>query len=66
MADVPMMVLAMVLEVDAPAFIPEFPGVDRYLKALRERSSYRAISLLMKVGRGQLAHQFAQMIAASN
>jgi len=49
MADVPMMVLAMVLEVDAPAFLPEFPRVDRYLKALRERSSYRAISPRTKV-----------------
>ena len=49
MADVPMMVLAMVLEVDAPAFIPEFPRVDRYLKALRERQSYRAISPRTKV-----------------
>jgi len=49
MADVPMMVLAMVLEVDAPAFLAEFPRLDRYLKALRERGSYRAISPRTKV-----------------
>ncbi len=48
MADVPMMVLAMVLEVDAPD-LSAFPGVERYLKRLRERKSYRAISPRTKV-----------------
>ncbi len=49
MADVPMMVLAMVMEVDAPAMLAEFAGLDRYLKRLRERPSYRAISPRTKV-----------------
>jgi len=43
MADVPMMVLAMVLEVDQMP-LDKFPRVERYLKLLRERPSYRAIS----------------------
>ena len=34
----------MVLEVDAPVFLAEFPRLDRYLNALREHRSYRAIS----------------------
>jgi glutathione S-transferase len=48
MADVPMMVLAMVLEVDQLA-LEEFPRVERYLKQLRLRPSYRAISPRTKV-----------------
>src|SRR5579863_6363054 len=43
MADVPMMVLAMVLEVDQ-LVLDEFPRVERYLRELRLRPSYRAIS----------------------
>jgi glutathione S-transferase len=43
MADVPMMVLAMVMEVDRMP-LQNFPRVERYLESLRERSSYRAIS----------------------
>jgi glutathione S-transferase len=43
MADVPMMVLAMVLEVDKLA-LDRFPRVDKYLSTLRERPSYHAIS----------------------
>jgi hypothetical protein len=43
MADVPMMVLAMVLEVDKLA-LDKFPDVEKYLNTLRERSSYHAIS----------------------
>jgi glutathione S-transferase len=49
MADVPMMVLGMVLEVDKLA-LDQFPHVDRYLSMLRERPSYRAISPRTKVG----------------
>jgi len=48
MADVPMMVLAMVLEVDAPD-LSAFPAVERYLGRLRERKSYRAIGPRTKV-----------------
>jgi glutathione S-transferase len=48
MADVPMMVLAMVLEVDKLA-LDRFPHVEKYLNALRERPSYRAISPRTKV-----------------
>jgi glutathione S-transferase len=48
MADVPMMVLAMVLEVDQMA-LDEFPRVQRYLTELRLRPSYRAISPRTKV-----------------
>jgi glutathione S-transferase len=48
MADVPMMVLAMVLEVDQLP-LDEFPRVKRYLKELRLRPSYRAISPRTKV-----------------
>jgi glutathione S-transferase len=48
MADVPMMVLAMVLEVDKLA-LDKFPRVEKYLNILRERPSYRAISPRTKV-----------------
>jgi glutathione S-transferase len=48
MADVPMMVLAMVLEVDQ-LLLGEFPRVERYLRQLRLRPSYRAISPSTKV-----------------
>jgi glutathione S-transferase len=48
MADVPMMVLAMVLEVDKLA-LDKFPHVEKYLNTLRERSSYHAISPRTKV-----------------
>jgi len=48
MADVPMMAVAMVLEVDAPD-LSAFPAVERYLGRLRERKSYRAISPRTKV-----------------
>ena len=48
LADTPLMALAMVLEVDAPK-LDAVPRVDAYLKRLRERSSYRAISPRTKV-----------------
>ncbi|MGH7880805.1 MAG: glutathione S-transferase family protein, partial [Candidatus Binataceae bacterium] len=48
MADVPMMVLAMVLQVDQMA-LDEFPHVAQYLERLRIRPSYRAISPATKV-----------------
>jgi glutathione S-transferase len=48
MADVPMMVLATVLEVDGMA-LDTFPRVKRYLDFLRQRASYRAISPHTKV-----------------
>jgi glutathione S-transferase len=48
MADVPMMVLAMVLEVDQLG-LERFPNTDKYLGILRERPSYRAISPRTKV-----------------
>jgi glutathione S-transferase len=48
MADVPMMVLAMVLEVDKLA-LDKFPLVEKYLRLLRERPSYRSISPGTKV-----------------
>ena len=48
MADVPMMVLATVLEVDGFA-LESFPRVKRYLDFLRRRASYRAISPRTKV-----------------
>jgi glutathione S-transferase len=48
LGDTPMMALAMVLEVDAPK-LDAFPRVEAYLKRLRERSSYRAISPRTKV-----------------
>jgi glutathione S-transferase len=48
MADVPMMVLAMVLEVDKLA-LDKFPRLEKYLNTLRERPSYRAISPHTKV-----------------
>jgi len=43
LADVPLMAVAMVLEVDAMK-LDATPKVDAYLKRLRERPSYRAIS----------------------
>jgi glutathione S-transferase len=46
--DVPMMVLAMVLEVDQLP-LDRFPRVDEYLRRLRLRPSYRAISPQTKV-----------------
>ena len=48
MADVPMMVLATVLEVDGFA-LDSFPRVKRYLDFLRQRASYRAINPRTKV-----------------
>ncbi|HKV53995.1 MAG TPA: glutathione S-transferase family protein [Candidatus Binataceae bacterium] len=51
MADVPIMVLAMVLEVDQPP-LDKFPRVEKYLSLLRERPSYRAISPHTKVADG--------------
>jgi glutathione S-transferase len=51
MADMPMMVLAMVLEVDKLA-LDKFPHVEQYLGTLRERRSYLAISPQTKVAEG--------------
>ena len=48
LADVSMMVLAMVLDVDGMPS-DQFPRVERYLAHLRERPSYRAISPKTKV-----------------
>ena len=48
MADVPMLVLAMVLEVDKLA-LDRFPQVEKYLTMLRQRQSYLAISSRTKV-----------------
>jgi len=48
MADVPLMILAMVLEVDKLP-LDKFPLVEKYLNMLRERSSYHAISPRTKV-----------------
>jgi glutathione S-transferase len=48
LADLPMMALAMVLDVDA-MMLDAFPKVDAYLKRLRARPSYRAISPRTKV-----------------
>jgi glutathione S-transferase len=48
LADVPLMALAMVLDVDAMK-LDAFPRVAAYLKRLRERPSYRAISPHTKV-----------------
>jgi len=48
LADVPLMAVAMVLEVDAMK-LDALPKVDAYLKRLRERPSYRAISPRTKV-----------------
>lgn len=48
MADVPLMVLAMVLEVDQLS-LADFSRVERYLDELRRRPSYRAISPRTKV-----------------
>ena len=48
MGDVPLMPVAMVLDVDAMK-LDAFPKVDAYLKRLRERPSYRAISPHTKV-----------------
>ena len=48
LADVPLMAVAMVLDVDAMK-LDAWPKVDAYLKRLRERPSYRAISPRTKV-----------------
>jgi glutathione S-transferase len=48
MADVPLMALAMVLEVDQIA-LDAFPRVGGYLERLRQRLSYRAVSPRTKV-----------------
>ncbi len=48
LADMAMMSVAMVLEVDAPD-LKDFPRVRDYLARLRERPSYRAISPRTKV-----------------
>ena len=48
MADVPLMALAMVLDVDGMK-LDGFPKVEAYLRRLRERPSYRAISPRTKV-----------------
>ena len=48
LADVPLMALAMVLDVDAMK-LDAFPKVEVYLKQLRQRPSYRAISPHTKV-----------------
>jgi len=48
LADVPMMILAMVLEVDQ-LDLGKFPRVHSYLDLLRQRPSYRAISPRTKV-----------------
>ncbi|HUN58420.1 MAG TPA: glutathione S-transferase family protein [Candidatus Binataceae bacterium] len=48
LADVPMMVLAMVLEVDQPD-LSQWPSVKNYLDFLRARPSYREISPKTKV-----------------
>jgi glutathione S-transferase len=48
LADIPMMVLAMVLEVDQPD-LGAWPKTRRYLDFVRERESYRAISPQTKV-----------------
>jgi glutathione S-transferase len=57
MADVPMMVTAMVLEVDAPALLADFPQVQRHLSFIRERRSYRAISPRTKVADASSARE---------
>ena len=54
MADVPMMVLATVLEVDEFA-LDSFPRVKRYLDLIRQRASYRAISPRTKVAEANSA-----------
>jgi glutathione S-transferase len=48
LADTPLMVVAMVLEVDKMP-LEDFPRVEKYLTRLRERPSYRAISPSTKV-----------------
>jgi glutathione S-transferase len=48
LADIPMMVTAMVLEVDQPD-LGAWPKAKRYLNFIRERASYRAISPSTKV-----------------
>jgi glutathione S-transferase len=55
MADVPMMVLAMVLEVDKPS-LAQFPRVEAYLNELRRRPSYRSISPRTKVAEASGLH----------
>ena len=58
MADVPMMVLAMVLEVDNLP-LDRFPNVEKYLRALRERPSYGAISPRTKVAEASSLRNYA-------
>ncbi|MGA2410936.1 MAG: glutathione S-transferase family protein [Candidatus Binataceae bacterium] len=55
-ADVSMMVLAMVLEVDQPD-LGAFPRVGSYLDFLRKRPSYRAISPKTKVTEAAELHR---------
>ncbi len=55
MADVPMMVLAMVLEVDRLP-LAGFARVERYLDELRRRPSYRAISPRTRVAEASELH----------
>jgi glutathione S-transferase len=57
MADIPMMVLAMVLEVDKLA-LDRFPSLEKYLAILRERQSYRAISPRTKVADASALQKF--------
>ena len=57
MADVPMMVLAMVLEVDQLP-LDRFPRIEKYLAILRERRSYRAISPRTKVAAASSLRNF--------
>jgi glutathione S-transferase len=58
MADVPMMVLAMVLEVDQMP-LDGLPRVAQYLERLRGRRSYRAISARTKVAEASSLSTFA-------
>ena len=55
LADAPLMALAMVLDVDAMS-LNAFPKVDAYLKRLRGRPSYRAISPHTKVADASASH----------
>jgi len=52
LADVPMMALAMVMEVDAMK-LDGFPRLEGYLERLRQRPSYRAISPLTRVAEAE-------------
>jgi len=58
MADVPLMMLAMVLEVDQMP-LDGFPQVARYLERLRGRRSYRAISPRTKVAEASASRSLA-------